>query len=322
MNFSNKFDQKLQDKDISEKQLLKLLKRVWPVSVAHIVKLTNGFSHLNYKFIDAAGESFVLRLSDKLEQHFNTEFSILSFLESKLAVPKVLYAELLAPELEMHAMIMEYIDGIDLCDVEDVFTNRERDQVAEQLGDYLSRLHGIKLSQAGFLNENLKVYEPFKESCFEDFYQFITKALTHPLVKTRLETLHIETINHFLEANASTWDQIKDDPCLVHSDFNSKNIRVKKTASGDWELKAVLDWEYCFSGHGFVDLGNFFRFEGEQPDYESTFLKAYFRGMQIPDTWRSQAKFFDLVSLLQFLMRQQESPQTFKTCRQLLEQYN
>lgn len=46
--------------------------------------------------------------------------------------------------------------------------------------------------------------------------------------------------------------------CLVHSDFNPKNILVDP-ASG--AVTAVLDWEYAHAGSPHADLGNLLRFE-------------------------------------------------------------
>ncbi len=46
--------------------------------------------------------------------------------------------------------------------------------------------------------------------------------------------------------------------CLVHSDFNPKNILVDP---GSATVTAVLDWEYAHAGSPYSDLGNLLRFE-------------------------------------------------------------
>jgi len=46
--------------------------------------------------------------------------------------------------------------------------------------------------------------------------------------------------------------------CLVHSDFNPKNILVD---AGSGTVTAVLDWEYAHAGTPYSDLGNLLRFE-------------------------------------------------------------
>jgi aminoglycoside phosphotransferase (APT) family kinase protein len=46
--------------------------------------------------------------------------------------------------------------------------------------------------------------------------------------------------------------------CLVHSDFNPKNILVDPRTAA---VTAVVDWEYAMAGSPFADLGNLLRFE-------------------------------------------------------------
>jgi aminoglycoside phosphotransferase (APT) family kinase protein len=50
--------------------------------------------------------------------------------------------------------------------------------------------------------------------------------------------------------------------CLVHSDFNPKNILVDPTSG---EVTALLDWEYAHAGSPYADLGNLLRFDRGTP---------------------------------------------------------
>ena len=49
-----------------------------------------------------------------------------------------------------------------------------------------------------------------------------------------------------------------DRTCLVHSDFNPKNILVDPESL---EVTGLLDWEFVHSGSPYADLGNLLRFE-------------------------------------------------------------
>jgi aminoglycoside phosphotransferase (APT) family kinase protein len=49
-----------------------------------------------------------------------------------------------------------------------------------------------------------------------------------------------------------------DRSCLVHSDFNGKNLLVDPVSGA---MTAVLDWEYAYAGSPYADLGNLLRFE-------------------------------------------------------------
>ncbi len=49
-----------------------------------------------------------------------------------------------------------------------------------------------------------------------------------------------------------------DRTCLVHSDFNGKNILVDRRTGA---VTAVLDWEFAHAGSPYADLGNLVRFD-------------------------------------------------------------
>jgi aminoglycoside phosphotransferase (APT) family kinase protein len=50
--------------------------------------------------------------------------------------------------------------------------------------------------------------------------------------------------------------------CLVHSDFNPKNILVDPMSG---RVTALLDWEYAHAGSPYADLGNLLRFDRGTP---------------------------------------------------------
>jgi aminoglycoside phosphotransferase (APT) family kinase protein len=62
-----------------------------------------------------------------------------------------------------------------------------------------------------------------------------------------------------------------DRACLVHSDFNPKNLLVDP-ATG--ELTGLLDWEFAHAGNPVTDLGNLLRFNRD-PVFVSAVLDGY-----------------------------------------------
>jgi aminoglycoside phosphotransferase (APT) family kinase protein len=48
-----------------------------------------------------------------------------------------------------------------------------------------------------------------------------------------------------------------DRVCLVHSDFNPKNLLVDPTSA---RITGLIDWEFAHAGSPYTDLGNLFRF--------------------------------------------------------------
>jgi aminoglycoside phosphotransferase (APT) family kinase protein len=45
--------------------------------------------------------------------------------------------------------------------------------------------------------------------------------------------------------------------CLVHSDFNPKNLLVDPATA---RITGLIDWEFAHAGSPYTDLGNLFRF--------------------------------------------------------------
>ena len=81
---------------------------------------------------------------------------------------------------------------------------------------------------------------------------------------------------------------------LCHCDFNPKNVLVD--LDNDARV-GVLDWEFGISGHGLIDLGNFFRFMHDYPTgADVAFIEGYSDGMGgIYENWREAARLLDLL---------------------------
>ena len=59
--------------------------------------------------------------------------------------------------------------------------------------------------------------------------------------------------------------------CLVHSDFNPKNLLLDPDTL---TVTGLLDWEFAHAGHPYSDLGNLLRFD-RHPAFEESVLAAY-----------------------------------------------
>ena len=93
--------------------------------------------------------------------------------------------------------------------------------------------------------------------------------------------------------------------CLVHSDFNPKNLLVDPDTL---QITALLDWEFAHAGHPFTDLGNLVRFERE-PGFGSAVLEAYVaRRGGTPDDALTLARAADLWALIDLASRRSENP--------------
>jgi Ser/Thr protein kinase RdoA (MazF antagonist) len=93
--------------------------------------------------------------------------------------------------------------------------------------------------------------------------------------------------------------------CLVHSDFNPKNLLVDPATL---RVTGLLDWEYAHAGHPFTDLGNLLRFERDAVLADAV-LAAYVerRGGSAGEAL-DLARAADLWALLDLALRRQENP--------------
>ena len=104
-------------------------------------------------------------------------------------------------------------------------------------------------------------------------------------------------------------DALRPDGRLVHSDFNPKNILVDRER-GRWTVRAVLDWEFAFSGPPLVDVGNMLRFAADYPPaYVDGFLAGFVdAGGELPENWREAAEALDLFALADLYSRGPDGP--------------
>lgn len=72
------------------------------------------------------------------------------------------------------------------------------------------------------------------------------------------------------EEAESILDQV-DRVCLVHSDFNPKNLLVDP---GTGKVTGLVDWEFAHAGSPYTDLGNLLRFDRD-PDFTEAVLTTY-----------------------------------------------
>jgi len=95
--------------------------------------------------------------------------------------------------------------------------------------------------------------------------------------------------------------------CLVHGDFNPKNLLVDR----DGAVTGVLDWEFAHAGGPLGDLGNLLRFERD-PVFTEAVLTAF--ATRVPDApgdlddLLTRARAADLFALVELAARVEESP--------------
>ena len=89
--------------------------------------------------------------------------------------------------------------------------------------------------------------------------------------------------------------------CLVHADFNPKNLLVDPATGA---VTGLVDWEYAHAGAPVTDLGNMRRFDGTSTfgrSFTERFVEA---APALPDDPLRTAQALDLVSLIDLAGRE------------------
>ena len=95
--------------------------------------------------------------------------------------------------------------------------------------------------------------------------------------------------------------------CLVHSDFNLKNLLVDPETL---EVTGLVDWEFAHAGHPFTDLGNLLRFERDEV-LTTAVLDAYTARHEVPaPVALDLARAADLWALVDLAARAPDNPVT------------
>ena len=93
--------------------------------------------------------------------------------------------------------------------------------------------------------------------------------------------------------------------CLVHSDFNPKNVLVDPETLA---VTGLVDWEFAHAGHPFTDLGNLLRFERDEA-FTAAVLEAYGeRRGPAPEAALALARAADLWALVDLASRRSANP--------------
>ncbi|MDT7817928.1 MAG: hypothetical protein QOJ42_7844 [Acidobacteriaceae bacterium] len=316
MDFKTKFDQRSSSPaNLAPEILLETAAQLSPSPLRNSSVLNGGFSTTNILLEFADGDRCVLRISSRQER-LQMEADLLDYLSRKapeVPIPKILWR---APEhftAGLGAFAMTYVDGHLLAGLEDNLSTASCRDICEQLALAAARIHDLRFTQCGLLGPGPKVTDPFTTYA-TGTVGFMESSLDDANLQRRAGAERCRRLHHCVTHRTDLHEPSVTHQ-LCHSDFNQKNILIRRNADGRHELAAVLDWEFAFSGSSVIDIGNLLRFEHESPAVESSrFADAYrAAGGQLDKAWREQALFADLLAQCAFLINPEELPNTFRT---------
>ncbi len=285
----------------------RLMEPVFPgARVAEFAYATGGLANTNLR-IDLSGRErpVLLRLYQHDPAQARKEVAILGRVAGRVPVPALLHFSDSNPITGSAYTVMEWIEGERLENVARTLGRDDLAQLGRSLGQVLGAIHGFTFDETGFLDGNLEVAEPVDVGR-SGLIAYLEGCLTAGRGAARLGASLTSELLAFAERRGGLLDTWFDAPCLVHSDFNGSNILVRRRPSdGDWEVAAVLDWEFAFSGSPAFDFGHVLRPPlGRLAPFTEAVAEGYRQsGRRLPPNWRQVARIADLFNWAEFLDR-------------------
>jgi len=135
---------------------------------------------------------------------------------------------------DFEVLVMEKLQGNMLMD--DIFqiSEKELENLFNQILDVIDELFEIKFTKFGLVNNNdNKSFDTFSEYLLKDFDEYVSKIKTENICTTE----DIEKIEKYFKKHISIFD--KGESVFVHADVHMGNILHEKG-----ELTALIDFDY------------------------------------------------------------------------------
>lgn len=277
--------------------------------VPDLVPIQGGHSGETFLAV-SAGERTVVRIYARRSARrgataVEVDAAVLRLVRGLLPVPEVLEVRRADGSAGMPALLVtSWLGGTRLDEVLPGADDALAAATGANVGRVLSRLAQMPMLRAGaFVDGDLRL-GPLPEGA-DDLHTWAEHhAATGPLSEWRPDdrAALLQRTDHAQDLLGPTHRT-----CLVHSDFNAKNLLVDP-ATG--EVTGVLDWEYAHAGSAVTDLGNMLRFE-RRPVFADAVLGVY--ADEVPDAGPDlldRARAADLYALIDLAARRAENPVT------------
>ena len=243
-----------------------------PTSEPHLVPLEGGFSGETF-LAEMAGERSVVRIyaergARRGPAAVDVDAALLRLVRGLLPVPEILEVRRPSAAGTPALLVTSFVPGTPLDRLLPQAPNHTRRAIGRQLGMLLARLAQIPTLRPGqFLDADLRIGAlPAGAGTLPEWVE----AHQDGPGFGDWSDADLKGLGDVAEDAQVLLDRF-DRSCLVHSDFNAKNLLVDP---GNGAVTGVLDWEFAHSGLPVTDLGNLLRFERD-PGLADTVLETY-----------------------------------------------
>ena len=243
---------------------------------AGLAPLEGGYSGETF-LAEVAGERSVVRIYARTGEQrgpdaAEIDAAVLHLVRGLLPVPEVLEVRRADPDAATPGLLVtSFLPGERL----DLLLPRAdpdlRTTIGTNLGATLARLAQMPTLRAGpFIDGDLRIgtWPPGAT----DLTEWLEANVKHTALAD-WDDGDLDRLRSVADAAQALLDTV-DRTCLVHSDFNPKNLLVDPDTGA---VTGLLDWEFTHSGNPFTDLGNLVRFDRDPVLVESV-LTAYTQG--------------------------------------------
>jgi aminoglycoside phosphotransferase (APT) family kinase protein len=268
--------------------------------------LTGGRINTNVKVTFTSDEPpVVLRLHKKGSTCCLKEAAVVELIKSTVPVPEILYVDAEGLDGSDPFTIMEFVEGLTFQQLKRSGDLPAIQQAAASVGETLAAIGRYSFEKPGSLfvdgANQLNVGEAFTRTT-DPIPEILDIVLKPDLTQQRLGVDLTRRLREFVFAWTASLPDITDVSRLVHSDFGNRNILLNQVR-GTWEVVALVDWEFAFSGSPLLDVGNFLRYDClSAPLREPYFSRSFVEhGGELPDNWRKIVRVIDLTALVECL---------------------
>jgi aminoglycoside phosphotransferase (APT) family kinase protein len=282
----------------------KLLAPVFPgAAVARFERVSGGLVNTNFKVVlGARAAPLLLRIYQRDATQGLKEAALIRDLGPCVPVPELFHAAENNPVTGHAYSILSWVEGRPLDAL--ALAGEDLRSAGRALGPALAGVHAVKFDRFGFLGADLKLVHPI-DLDREGLLSYLEHAFAVGPGAARFGPELTASLRRFIDREGDRIAPWPGAPCLVHGDCNGSNLLFRQGTNGAWELAAILDWEFAFSGTPGFDFAHLLRPPlARHADFAEAAASSYRdAGGALPPDWRSLARITDLFAWIDIASR-------------------
>lgn len=299
MIFKVNWEKASEQYQLQEKAIVRMVEQAFPSKelVSYEI-IAGGCVNINIKIILAHEKSpFIIRVYLRDKEASYREKKLGELLKTTVPVPQTFY---IGASDAYRFAVVEFMPGMPLRDL--LLSDVSYDIVAvmHEVGIVLGNIAAHTFSTSGFFDKDLNSVESLDQSLLN----YAKSCLQNSVVVSQLNAQVVERIDSLFDSYGYLFADIETQHNLVHGDFDPANIFVRNN-NGIWQVSAVLDWEFAFSGSFLWDIANMLRYAHKMPaEFQDAFIKGCVgSGIVLPKNWQILVCLLNIISLLDCLKR-------------------